>query len=144
MMLTNLAIGTIVISLTVLIHTFGLIAITHVMGWLVAHFRMHGRRSRVIAMISVVFGLFAVLTVEIWLWAIFHLLIGTFPDIATSLYFSTVTFSTLGYGDVLPPERWRLLAALEAVNGFLLIGWSTAYLIAASTRVGPFRSGEHF
>jgi voltage-gated potassium channel Kch len=144
MMLTNLAIGTIVISLTVLIHTFGLIAITHVMGWLVARFRMHGRRSRVIAMISVVFGLFAVLTVEIWLWAIFHLLIGTFPDIATSLYFSTVTFSTLGYGDVLPPERWRLLAALEAVNGFLLIGWSTAYLIAASTRVGPFRSGEHF
>jgi voltage-gated potassium channel Kch len=144
MMLTNLVVGTIVISLTVLIHTFGLIAITHVMASLVARFRMHGRRSRVMAMISIVFGLFAVLTVEIWLWAIFYLLIGAFPDIATALYFSTVTFSTLGYGDVLPPERWRQLAALEAVNGFLLIGWSTAYLIAASTRVGPFRSGEHF
>jgi voltage-gated potassium channel Kch len=144
MMLVNLTIGTIVISLTVLIHTFGLIAITHIMSWLVAHFRMHGRRSRVVAMITIVFGLFAVLTVEIWLWAIFHLIIGAFSDIATALYFSTVTFSTLGYGDVLPPERWRLLAALEAVNGFLLIGWSTAYLIAASTRVGPFRSGEHF
>jgi voltage-gated potassium channel Kch len=144
MMLTNLVVGTIVISSTVLIHTFGLIAITHVMASLVARFRMHGRRSRVIAMISIVFGLFAVLTVEIWLWAIFYLLIGAFPDIATALYFSTVTFSTLGYGDVLPPDRWRQLAALEAVNGFLLIGWSTAYLIAASTRVGPFRSGEHF
>ena len=144
MMLTNLVVGTIVISLTVLIHTFGLIAITHVMASLVARFRMHGRRSRVMAMISIVFGLFAVLTVEIWLWAIFYLLIGAFPDIATALYFSTVTFSTLGYGDVLPPERWRQLAALEAVNGFLLIGWSTAYLIAASTRVGPFSSGEHF
>jgi voltage-gated potassium channel Kch len=144
MMVTNLAIGTMVISLTVLIHTFGLIAITHVMAWLVARFRMHGRRSRVIAMITVVFGLFVVLTIQIWLWAIIHLSIGAFPDIATALYFSTVTFSTLGYGDVLPPEKWRLLAALEAVNGFLLIGWSTAYLIAASTRVGPFRSGEHF
>ena len=144
MMLTNLVVGTIVISFTVLIHTFGLIAITHVMASLVARFRMHGRRSRVMAMISIVFGLFTVLTVEIWLWAIFYLLIGAFPDIATALYFSTVTFSTLGYGDVLPPERWRQLAALEAVNGFLLIGWSTAYLIAASTRVGPFRSGEHF
>ena len=143
-MLTNLALGTVVISLTVLIHTFGLIAVTHVMGWLVAHFRMHGRRSRVMAMITVVFGLFAVLTVEIWLWAMFYLIIGAFPDLATALYFSTVTFSTLGFGDVLPPERWRLLAALEAINGFLLIGWSTAYLIAASTRVGPFRSGEHF
>jgi hypothetical protein len=143
-MLTNLALGTVVISLTVLIHTFGLIAVTHVMGWLVAHFRMHGRRSRVMAMITVVFGLFAVLTVEVWLWAMFYLIIGAFRDLATALYFSTVTFSTLGLGDVLPPERWRLLSALEAINGFLLIGWSTAYLIAASTRVGPFRSGEHF
>jgi voltage-gated potassium channel Kch len=95
-------------------------------------------------MITIVFGLFAILTVEIWLWAMFYLIIGAFPDLATALYFSTVTFSTLGFGDVLPPERWRLLAALEAINGFLLIGWSTAYLIAASTRVGPFRSGEHF
>ena len=112
MMLTNLVVGTIVISLTVLIHTFGLIAITHVMASLVARFRMHGRRSRVRAMISIVFGLFAVLTVEIWLWAIFYPLIGAFPDIATALYFSTVTFSTLGYGDVLPPDRWRQLAAL--------------------------------
>jgi hypothetical protein len=135
MMLVNLTIGTIVISLTVLIHTFGLIAITHIMSWLVAHFRMHGRRSRVVAMITIVFGLFAVLTVEIWLWAIFHLIIGAFSDIATALYFSTVTSSTLGYGDVLPPERWRLLAALEAVNGFLLIGWSTAYLIAANAHL---------
>jgi hypothetical protein len=37
-----------------------------------------------------------------------------------------------------------MLAALEGINGFLLIGWSTAYLIAAGIRVGPFRSGEHF
>jgi hypothetical protein len=70
--------------------------------------------------------------------------LAPFPDFATSLYFSTVTFSTLGFGDVVPTERWRLFAAPETVNGFLMIGWSTAYLVAASTRVGPFRSGEHF
>jgi voltage-gated potassium channel Kch len=127
-----------------LIHTFGLIGVTHAMSWLVAYFRMHGRRSRIVAMITVVFGLFAVLTVEVWLWAVCYLVIGAFPDFATGLYFSTVTFSTLGFGDVLPPKDWRLFSALEAVNGFLLIGWSTAYLIAASTRIGPFRSGEHF
>jgi hypothetical protein len=141
---TNLAAGTAVIALTVLIHTSGLIGVTHVMAWLVAHFRMHGRRSRVLAMITLVFGLFAVLTIEVWLWALCYLMVGAFTDLATALYFSTVTFSTLGFGDVVPPERWRLFAALEAVNGFLLIGWSTAYLVAASTRVGPFRSGEHF
>ncbi|TIP35512.1 MAG: two pore domain potassium channel family protein, partial [Mesorhizobium sp.] len=138
-MILNLCTGTIVISLTVVIHTFGLIAITYVMARLVAFFRMHGRRSRVLAMISVVMGLFAVMTTEVWLWAGIYRLLGIFSDFETALYFSTITFSTVGYGDVVPAHGWRVLAALEGINGFLLIGWSTAYLIAAGTRVGPFR-----
>lgn len=143
-MLSNLAAGTAVILTTVLIHTAGLIGITHAMGWLVGHFRMHGRRSRIVAIVTVVLGLFGILTLEVWLWAVSYLWVGAFNDLETALYFSTVTFSTLGFGDVLPPQSWRLFSALEAVNGFLVIGWSTAYLVAASTRVGPFRSGEHF
>jgi hypothetical protein len=143
-MILNLCVGTLVISLTVLIHTFGLIAITRVMAHLVALFRMHGRRSRVIAMISVVMGLFAVMTVEVWLRAGIYRLLRILSDFETALYFSTITFSTVGYGDVVPAPGWRILAALEGVNGFLLIGWSTAYLIAAGTRVGPFNIGEHF
>ena len=143
-MILNLCTGTIVISLTVLIHTFGLITVTHVMARLVAFFRMHGRRSRVLAMITVVMGLFAVMTAEVWLWAGIYRLLGILSDFETALYFSTITFSTVGYGDVVPAHGWRVLAALEGINGFLLIGWSTAYLIAAGTRVGPFRVGEHF
>ncbi|PBB16839.1 potassium channel family protein [Mesorhizobium sp. WSM4313] len=143
-MILNLFVGTIVISLTVLIHTFGLIAIAHVMARLVSLFRMHGRRSRVLAMITVVMGLFAVMTAEVWLWAGLYRLLGILSDFETALYFSTITFSTVGYGDVVPAHGWRVLAALEGINGFLLIGWSTAYLIAAGTRVGPFRIGEHF
>ncbi|UDL90634.1 two pore domain potassium channel family protein [Mesorhizobium sp. PAMC28654] len=134
-MILNLLIGTIVISLTVLVHTFGLIAVTHAMGYLVAQFRMHGRRSRTVAMM----GLFAVMTAEVWLWAGLYWLLDVFADFETALYFSTV-----GYGDIVPAHAWRLLAALEGVNGFLLIGWSTAYLIAAGTRIGPFKAGEHF
>lgn len=136
--------GTVIIGLTVLIHTFGLITVTHVMARLVAAFRMHGQHSRVVAMISVVIGLFGVLTVEIWVWAGCYWLLGLLPDFATALYFSTVTFSTIGYGDIVPDPGWRMFAALEGINGFLLIGWSTAYLIAAWTRIGPFRAGEHF
>jgi voltage-gated potassium channel Kch len=143
-MLASLALGTLVISLTVLIHTFGLIEITRAMAYLTNKFRMHGHRSRVVAMLSVVFGLFALLTVEVWFWAVVYRLIGAFPDFEHALYFSTVAFSTVGFGDIIPVYKWRLLGALEAINGFLMIGWSTAYLIAASTRVGPFRSGEHF
>jgi hypothetical protein len=143
-MLFNLAIGTLVISTTVFIHTYGLIAVTHVMGGLVSRFRMHGHRSRILAMNSVVIGLFAVLTVQVWLWAAVYVVIGALRDFSTAVYFSTITFSTVGYGDVVPAHDWRMLAALEGVNGFLLIGWSTAYLVTAGTRIGPFRSGEHF
>ena len=143
-MLENLVAGTVVIAITVVIHTFGLIVVTRTMAWMTGRFRMHGRRSRVLAMITVVFGLFAIMTVEVWVWAVAYVLTGSFDDFATALYFSTVTFSTLGYGDGLPHPEWRLFTALEGVNGFLLIGWSTAYLVAAGMRVGPFKSGEHF
>jgi hypothetical protein len=115
-----------------------------VMGWVTDRIRLHGHRSRLLAMNTVVLGVFAVLTAEVWLWALCYYLIGCFDDFATALYFATITFSTVGYGDVIPPSEWRMLAALEGINGFLLIGWSTAYLVAAGMRVGPFRSGEHF
>ncbi|MEX0347677.1 MAG: ion channel [Rhizobiaceae bacterium] len=143
-MLINIIAGTFIVALTVGIHTFGLIGVTHAMSWLVDKFRMQGRRSRVVAMITVVFGIFVVLMVEVFLWAIGYQVVGAFSDFETSLYFSATTFSTLGIGDIVPPAEWRLAAAIEGINGFLLIGWSTAYLVAASTRIGPFRSGEHF
>ncbi|MFN3549193.1 MAG: potassium channel family protein [Mesorhizobium sp.] len=143
-MLVNLALGTFVIALTVVIHTWGLIAVTHLMRELTSRFHVHGHRSRTLAMVTTVIGIFCIITVEVWVWAAFHFGLGSFEDFETALYFSTVTFSTLGYGDVVPAPEWRLFAALESVDGLLLIGWSTAYLIAAGIRIGPFRSGEHF
>ncbi|MFN3507872.1 MAG: ion channel [Allorhizobium sp.] len=143
-MITNLALGTLMISLTVIIHTFGLMGVTHVMSFVTDRIRLHGHRSRMLAMNTVVIGVFAVLTAEVWLWAATYTLIGAVGDFETALYFSTTTFSTVGFGDVVLHPEWRMLAALEGVNGFLLIGWSTAYLIAAGMRVGPFKSGEHF
>ena len=143
-MLANLALGRLIISATVIIHTLGLMTITHLIGHLTDRLRMHGRRSRIVAMLTVVIGTFGLLTVQVWLWAIAYYLLGVVGDFDTALYFSTVTFSTIGYGDVLPAHGWRLLSALEGIDGFLLIGWSTAYLITAGIRVGPFRAGEHF
>lgn len=143
-MFANLALGTLIISATVVIHTFGLVWVTHGMNWLTDKVRPQAHRSRVLAMNSVVIGIFAVLTVEVWLWAACYYALGVFGDFETALYFSTSTFSTVGYGDVVTSQEWRMLAGLESVNGFLLIGWSTAYLVAASMRVGPFKAGEHF
>jgi len=143
-MFVNLTLGTMMISATVMVHTLGLMAVTHLVGGLTDRFRMHGRRSRIVAILTVVMGTFALLTVEIWLWGIAYYLLDFDWDFETALYFSTVTFSTIGYGDVVPAQEWRLFCALEGINGFLLIGWSTAYLISAGIRVGPFRAGEHF
>jgi hypothetical protein len=141
----NLACGSALIATTVIIHTFGLIVLTGAMTLIIRWFRLHRHGfGKTVAMVTTVLGLFVVHTVEVWAWAAAYFLLGALPDFPTALYFSTVTFSTIGFGDVILSEDWRLFSGLEGVNGFLLIGWSTAYLVAASTRYGPFRTGEHF
>src|SRR5262245_18533838 len=97
-MLANLALCTAIISATVVIHTLGLMAITHMIGYLTDRFRMRGRRSRIVAMLTVVIGTFGLLTVQVWLWGIAYYLLHIVEDFDTALYFSTVTFSTIGYG----------------------------------------------
>ena len=144
-MLANLALGSLLIAATVSIHTVGLVLLASWMTRAVHWFKLHKHRlGQTFALMTTVLGLFFLHTIEIWLWAAVYAAIGVIADFEAALYFSTVTFSTVGYGDVTPNPEWRLFAALESINGFILIGWSIAYLIAASTRHGPFRSGEHF
>ena len=144
-MVSNLALGTLLISFNVVIHTVGLIILARWMSWIVRWFRLHRHSlGKTIAMVTTVLGLFLVHTIEVWVWAFAYWAIGVVNGLEEAVYFSTVTFSTLGYGDITPAVGWRVFAALEAMNGFILIGWSIAYLIAASTRHGPFRIGEHF
>jgi Ion channel len=69
--------------------------------------------------------------VQMAIWAFLFMLIGEFDQIATALYFSAVNFATLGYGDIVMSERWRLLGPLEAANGILMFGVSTAVMTAA-------------
>jgi len=69
--------------------------------------------------------------VQMALWAALFLLLGEFNDFTTALYFSGVTFATLGYGDVVLSPQWRLLSPLEAANGILMFGVSTAIMTAA-------------
>ena len=64
-------------------------------------------------------------------WALLFLSLGEFEDYATAAYHSAVNFTTLGYGDVVMSPRWRLLGALEAANGILMFGVSTAMMTAA-------------
>lgn len=95
-------------------------------------------------MVAVVLGVFFIHTIEIWLWAATFILTGALAGLENALFYSTAAFATTGSADMAVQPAWRLLASFEGVNGFILIGWSTAYLVTASTRFGPFRRGEHF
>jgi hypothetical protein len=144
-MIENLGLGTIVISATVLIHTVGLIGVTRLMSWVRRWFRLHRHEAgRTMAMIVTVLALFLVHSVEIWFWALTYLGVGALHEIEGAVYFSLTTFATIGYGDLVLDQNWRLLSALEGISGLILIGWSTAYLVAVSTRHGPLRVGELF
>jgi hypothetical protein len=67
---------------------------------------------------------------EIALWAELFVLCGEFADFGTAYYHSAVNYTTLGYGDLIMTPRWRLLGPLEAANGMLLFGVSTAMVFA--------------
>ncbi|MFY9959317.1 potassium channel family protein [Pseudomonas sp.] len=82
--------------------------------------------------------------VQMALWAVLFLLLGEFEDFITALYFSGVTFATLGYGDVVLSQQWRLLSPLEAANGILMFGVSTAIMTAAVMDIiKQHAPGEH-
>ncbi len=73
--------------------------------------------------------LLAALSIAIWIWAGFFQLLGCFENLEESLYFSMVSFTTLGFGDLTLPQEWRILSGMIAANGLVLFGLNTAFLI---------------
>jgi hypothetical protein len=140
----NLAAGSLLVTLTVLIHTGGLILIAVttplVARWLGLNNHDIGRT---LVMTATVLGILVILTVEVWCWAVLYTALDTTNNFSDALFLSTSMFSTIGYSQTSFDPGWRLLTALEGVTGFLMIGWSTAYLVRASTEHGPFRK-HHF
>jgi hypothetical protein len=132
----NLAIGSAMVIAAILVHFFGLVILLAVMGKAVGRFSQLGAIMQSGALLLlVVFGLVAVHTIEIWMFALLYLGIGEFSTLEDAIYFSATTFSTLGYGDVTMSREHRLIGAIEGVLGFLLIGWSTAFLVSVTGRI---------
>ena len=72
---------------------------------------------------------------EITLWAVFYVWLHAMSDMPSSLYFSAVTYTTTGYGDLVLPPDWRLLGGVEALTGILMCGWSTGFFFAVFSRM---------
>ena len=85
--------------------------------------------------LAVVLGLFVMHGVQIWMFAAVFMLLGEFQTFEAALYFSTSTFTTVGYGEVVIESRWRIVAAIESAAGFLVLGWSTVFLISVLSRL---------
>jgi len=140
-MLENLLMATLMVCVTVSIHFFGLLILMRLL-------RSGGYRFRAdvsivgqgALILAIVLGIFAIHTSEIWLYAFVYKVIGAVDNFSTALYFSTVTFASLGYGDVVLGEHWRLFGAIEAANGVVLFAWSTTFLLSINSRL---RTLEH-
>ena len=121
--------------MTTAIHTEGMLLAMQRFRMQENEHQQHSHRLRFYLVALVVTWMFIIAVVEIIVWAVTYLIIGAFQGLEPALYFSTVTFTTLGYGDVTLSEQWRLLGAFQAANGILMFGWSTAIVIAAVQRV---------
>lgn len=88
------------------------------------------RKNFTVVIIAVFSGIVLLHVGEASLWAFFYYSRNLFGDFETSLYFSLVSFATIGYGDVILPQKWRLLGAIEGISGILLCGVSTAFIFA--------------
>lgn len=129
-MLVQVALGAGMIVVTTLIHgVFTILGVERLHD----HVERHPTRSLLRSTLKLsifVMWLFLAMVIEVWTWAVLYLVLGAIGSIETAVYFSTVTFTTLGFGDITLEEQWRLLSSFEAANGLLMFGWSTALLFA--------------
>ncbi|PHS25503.1 MAG: K+ channel TrkA-N [Robiginitomaculum sp.] len=141
MLAQNLILAIIMVAITSGIHLMGLM----VLIWLMRNSRaselakFNVFRSSATIML-VVMGIFLIHTVEVWTYAVLYYELALFDTFEACLYFSTSVFTTVGFGDLVVGPNWRLLTAIESANGFLLLGWSTAFLISLT---GHMRALEH-
>jgi hypothetical protein len=130
-MLTKILIACLLVAVTVTIHALGFSALLR------AVMRSHAlNRSGFIThiIIGLTCWLILIHLAEIAVWGLFYLWQGCLPDAESAFYFSAVTYTTVGYGDLVLPRPWRMLATLEALTGILMCGLSTGLFFALVNR----------
>ena len=88
----------------------------------------HGLRLMCILALALIWTLLMMMA-AVWLWAVALRALGIFVTFEEAVYFSLVAFTTLGFGDILLPQEWRLLGGMAAANGLLMFGLLTAILV---------------
>ena len=135
-MLTEIAIAAAIVSVCLMIHLTGILLMAEwLFQWRDAIERSPSRKLFALLIVTLCGGILLLHLIQTGLWAVYYYTQSLFSDFETSLYFSMVSFTTLGYGDVLLPKRWRLLGVVEGFSGVLLCGISTAFIFAVINAV---------
>ncbi len=135
-MFLQIFIGCLIILATTLVAGVGYLVmesvITRVERWLL---RPPHPPKLLLLLTAAVAWILVIVTIAVWIWGLVFLALGVFITVEASVYFSIVAFTTLGLGDILLTQDWRLLAGMAAINGLLMIGLFTAILVEVLRRV---------
>jgi Ion channel len=132
----QLLIGSAIISATIVIH----VGFTAAAEWGLR--REHiwpGRSAGFLRFVCLLVGmtllLLASISLCVWLWALCLLALGVFQEIEPAVYFSLVSLTTLGFGDIVLDRQWRILSGMMGANGLLIFGLTTAVLVDFLSRL---------
>ena len=135
-MLHQLVIALLLMIATTIVHSLCMLgALTVLRKTHAGHWGVRTLWTRIGLVAGLVVSMFLGSLVEVALWAAVYVAVGALPSAEPALYFSMVTFTTLGYGDVLLHDSWRLLASFEAATGIIMFGWTTGLIFAFVHRV---------
>jgi len=134
-MIWVIIVALILITLTVLIHGFGSLVLVRrlIRDWEIK-WRDASIYRQQLLLVRIVIALFFLHLIEAAVWAAFFCLSGAMPNFHIAYYFSICSYTTVGYGDVVLTDQWRLLGGFEACIGVLMLGWSTGIIIAFIAR----------
>lgn len=135
----QLTVSTVLLLVCVGIHGIGLFKLSQIMRSeatieRLRHIRPLSPRGELFT-IAIVLAMFMLHGLEIWVFALFYWWQGAVPGFESSLYFSAISYSTVGYNDTHILPEWRLVGAFESVLGIFLLGWSTAFFFRMLDRI---------
>ena len=138
-LLLQFAVSSLLVVFCVIVHGMGLFGLTRALRSessveRLRHIRPFSPRG-VLFTLSIVVAIIALHGLEIWAFALAYLAVGAVHGFEPSLYFSTISYSTVGYNDAHIAESWRLMGAFESILGIILLGWSTSFLFRLLGRI---------
>ena len=133
-MLRQFLVGGVICIANITIHALVMTTVVRIAQAASKRKRSHPSLFLIAVMIPTVSVLMMTHAIEVMVWSLAYSIVDAAPPGANLVYFAFVNYATLGYGDIVPVERWRLLGPITAMNGALLFGWSTAVIFEVLRR----------